>query len=50
MKREQLIGVSLEESVLQYALLAKESGLDGVVCSTHEVAMIRNQIGDSFGR
>lgn len=48
MKREQLIGVSLEESVLQYALLAKESGLDGVVCSTHEVAMIRNQIGDSF--
>ncbi|MDE3838457.1 orotidine-5'-phosphate decarboxylase [Bacillus methanolicus] len=48
MKREQLIGVSLEESVLHYASLAKEAGLDGVVCSTHEAAKIRNQVGDSF--
>jgi orotidine-5'-phosphate decarboxylase len=48
MKREQLIHVSLEQSVLHYASLAKESGLDGVVCSTQEAGMIRNQIGGSF--
>ena len=40
MKKEQLIGVSLEQSVLQYATLTKNSGLDGVVCSSHEAAMI----------
>jgi orotidine-5'-phosphate decarboxylase len=48
MKREQLIHASLEQSVLHYASLAKESGLDGVVCSTQEAGMIRNQIGGSF--
>ncbi|WP_338469878.1 orotidine-5'-phosphate decarboxylase [Niallia sp. XMNu-256] len=48
MKREQLIGVPLQESVLHYATLANKSGLDGVVCSSHEVSMIRETIGNEF--
>src|SRR4051794_22437574 len=38
MNQEQLIPVSLEESVMHYALLTKEAGLDGVVCSAWEAA------------
>lgn len=48
MKREQLVKASLEESVLHYAKLAKEAGLDGVVCSSHEVEMINRQIETPF--
>lgn len=48
MKREQLIGVSLQESVLHYAALTEKSGLDGVVCSSHEAALIRETIGKEF--
>ena len=48
MKREQLINVSLKESVLQYASLTKTSGLDGVVCSSHEAGMIRDSLGKEF--
>ncbi|MBT2678510.1 orotidine-5'-phosphate decarboxylase [Bacillus sp. ISL-35] len=45
---EQLIGVSLQESVLNYAELAKKSGLDGVVCSPHEAGMIHHRLGREF--
>lgn len=48
MKQEQLINVSLEESVLHYAALTKQAGLDGVVCSTFEARVIRELLGDSF--
>lgn len=48
MKKEQLIQVSLEESVLHYASLAKEAHLDGVVCSTYEARPIRERLGTSF--
>ena len=48
MKQEQLILVSLQESVLHYANLSKKSGLDGVVCSSHEAALIRERIGGEF--
>lgn len=48
MQEEQLIGVSLQESVLHYASVAKEAGLDGVVCSSHEVVPIRERIGHEF--
>lgn len=48
MKKEQLINVSLEESVLQYAALAQSAGLDGVVCSSHEAGMIRSKLGNEF--
>jgi orotidine-5'-phosphate decarboxylase len=48
MKQEQLIPVSLKESVLHYASLSKESGLDGVVCSAWEAVSIREHLGADF--
>lgn len=48
MNHEQLIACSLEDSVLHYAQLARASGLEGVVCSTHEVKMIHDKLGNGF--
>ena len=48
MKEEQLISVSLEESVINYAKLAKKAGLDGVVSSVWEARLIRENCGDDF--
>jgi orotidine-5'-phosphate decarboxylase len=48
MQQEQLIGHKLQDVVLHYADLTKKSGLDGVVCSTLEVPMIRRQAGEEF--
>jgi orotidine-5'-phosphate decarboxylase len=39
---------SVHESVRRLALLAKESGVDGVVASPHEVALIREACGSDF--
>lgn len=36
------------EQVLRLARLAETSGLDGVVCSPHEVAILRAELGDEF--
>lgn len=48
MNNEQLISVSLNESVLHYATLTKEAGLDGVVCSAWEAVSIRERLGPDF--
>lgn len=48
MQTEQLIPVSLEESVLHYAKLTKAAGCDGVVCSVHEAAKISEVCGTEF--
>ncbi|WP_409293275.1 orotidine-5'-phosphate decarboxylase [Peribacillus sp. SCS-37] len=48
MQSEQLIGVSLNESVQHYAALAHKAGLDGVVCSPLEAGRIHRLLGDSF--
>jgi orotidine-5'-phosphate decarboxylase len=48
MQKEQLIPVSLQESVLHYAALTKEAGLDGVVCSAWEAVSIREKLGSDF--
>lgn len=48
MKEEQLIAVSLEDSVINYANLAKKAGLDGVVSSVWEARLIRENCGDDF--
>ncbi|AQQ53778.1 orotidine-5'-phosphate decarboxylase [Planococcus lenghuensis] len=50
MQQEQLIERSLEESVLHYAVLAKEAGLDGVVCSVKEAKRIGEVCGEDFLR
>lgn len=50
MQREQLIPVSLEESVVHYARLADDAGLDGVVCSVHESEAIGDACGEAFLR
>lgn len=39
---------SVSEQVVELAKLAKESGLDGVVCSAHEAAAIRAACGPRF--
>ncbi|HTT96670.1 MAG TPA: orotidine-5'-phosphate decarboxylase [Rhizomicrobium sp.] len=36
------------EQVVRLAALAQKSGLDGVVCSAHEIAPIRKECGDDF--
>lgn len=48
MQHDQRIEIPLEESVLSYAQLAKDAGLDGVVCSTHEVERIHGLLGNGF--
>lgn len=48
MQNDQLIKVSLEESVAHYASITNESGLDGVVCSALEVEKIREATNEAF--
>lgn len=50
MNQEQLIAASLDESVLHYAQLAYQSGLDGVVCSAKEADAVRKTTGPAFLR
>lgn len=49
-KREQRIECDLKESVRSYARLAQASGMDGVVCSAWEAAMIRDETSEDFLR
>jgi orotidine-5'-phosphate decarboxylase len=44
------IGIDLapEDQVLRLANLAKSSGLDGVVCSAREAAMLKEKLGKEF--
>jgi orotidine-5'-phosphate decarboxylase len=48
MHEDQLVYVSLEESVLHYAKQAKRAGLDGVVCSVLEASSISQVCGEEF--
>lgn len=48
MQNEQLIKTSLQTSVLHYAELTKEAGLDGVVCSVLEAKEIAKACGTEF--
>lgn len=44
------VGVSgeLQDQVLRLALLTEQSGLDGVVCSAQEAAMLRRKVAQDF--
>ena len=48
MKADQNIQTSLVESVVHYAKKTAEAGLDGVVCSAREVAVIKEATSDDF--
>lgn len=50
MQQEQKIALTLNESVLHYAQLTKQAGLNGVVCSVHEANAIREACGEDFLR
>jgi orotidine-5'-phosphate decarboxylase len=52
MAQEDLAGIGIAatpaEMVLRLAKLAQDSGLDGVVCSAQEAAMLRQHCGSNF--
>jgi len=52
MAQEDLAGIGITatpaEMVLRLAALAQDSGLDGVVCSAQEAALLRLQCGEDF--
>lgn len=48
MEKELLIEKDLKDVVISYAKLAKESGLDGVVCSVLEAKAIHEACGADF--
>ena len=48
MQEELLIDRPLPEVVMHYAQLAKEAGLDGVVCSPQEAGKVHAACGEDF--
>ena len=48
MNNELGINGEVLDTVVKYALNAKEAGLDGVVCSVHEAKAIREACGEDF--
>ncbi len=48
MQRELLINAGINETIVRYALNAREAGLDGVVCSPLEAAMVKEACGSDF--
>lgn len=48
MQGELLINATMEETVAHYAKNAKTAGLDGVVCSPLEAALVKNACGREF--
>ena len=48
MQKELLIGAGIGETIVKYAQNAREAGLDGVVCSSLEAAMVKDACGPDF--
>ncbi|WP_105117789.1 orotidine-5'-phosphate decarboxylase [Streptococcus suis] len=48
MRSDQNIQTSLQDAVIHYAQKAAQAGLDGVVCSAHEVALIKGATRSDF--
>ena len=48
LRDELLIEKPLDETVLHYAKVAADAGMDGVVCSVHEVKKIHEACGKAF--
>lgn len=48
MQNELLIAASINDTIVKYALNAKEAGLDGVVCSPLEAGFVKTACGSEF--
>ena len=48
MQKELLIGASINDTIVKYAENAKAAGLDGVVCSPLEAAIVKEACGAEF--
>ena len=48
MQSELLINASMPDTVKKYAQNAREAGLDGVVCSPLEAALVKEACGAAF--
>ena len=48
MQKELLIGAGINDTIVKYAQNAREAGLDGVVCSPLEAAMVKDACGQDF--
>ena len=48
LKNELLIDVPMAETVMSYAKNAADCGLDGVVCSPLEAALVKEKCGENF--
>ena len=48
MQKELLIGAGINDTIVKYAQNAREAGLDGVVCSPLEAAMVKQACGADF--
>lgn len=48
MQKELLISAGIGETIAHYAANAAEAGLDGVVCSPLEAAMVKERCGSAF--
>ena len=48
MRKQLLINATMEETVAHYAQNAKTAGLDGVVCSPLEAALVKRTCGTQF--
>lgn len=48
MQKELLIGAGINDTIVRYAQNAREAGLDGVVCSPLEAAMVKQACGEAF--
>ena len=48
MQKELLVGASINDTIVRYAQNAREAGLDGVVCSPLEAAMVKDACGEAF--
>ena len=48
LRRELLVGAGMNETIAHYARNAREAGLDGVVCSPLEAALVKEACGADF--
>ena len=48
MQKKLLINASINDTIVKYAENTKEAGLDGVVCSPLEAAMVKDACGKEF--